>query len=67
DFKKAIEIDPRLALAYSGLGFVYERLAMYEEALKNFNTFVEIASDDYEEFVEQARAKIKDLEAALKK
>jgi tetratricopeptide (TPR) repeat protein len=42
EFKKAINIDPRFALAYNNLGEVYSFLEKYEEAIREYKRALEI-------------------------
>ena len=51
DYTKAIEIDPKFALAYRNRGVAYEDRGDYDAALKDFDQSIQLAPDDYVSYV----------------
>ncbi len=47
-FTKAIELDPRLINAYGGRGNVYSSIGGYEQAIKDYNSAIELSPLDRE-------------------
>ena len=66
DFNEALEINPSLALAYSGRGFSYEKIGKFKEALDDFKSFIQHAKDSNSQYINQAEEYIKALEEKIK-
>jgi tetratricopeptide (TPR) repeat protein len=45
NYKKAVEINPRFAMAYNNMGLTYDRMGNAEEAIKAFKTSVGLVPD----------------------
>lgn len=61
DLNKALEIDPKCALAYFNKGLVFENTQRYSEAVSAYKKFLEVAPSTEEEKIKIAREKIKQL------
>jgi tetratricopeptide (TPR) repeat protein len=48
-YQKAVEIDPDYATAYNNLGYAYEKIAKYDEAINTFETYKEKTEDPDEQ------------------
>ena len=56
DFTKAIEINPKLAKAYSGRGAAYGSFRNYTQAIADFGRAIEIDPRDVGSYVDRAAA-----------
>jgi tetratricopeptide (TPR) repeat protein len=45
DFKKAVELSPKMHRAYNGLGYAYRKTGDYAKALESYNTALQISPD----------------------
>jgi tetratricopeptide (TPR) repeat protein len=48
-YQKAIEIDPAYGNAYNNLGYAYQKAGKYTDAIKMFETYLQIGTDAEEE------------------
>jgi tetratricopeptide (TPR) repeat protein len=56
DFAHAIELAPKFAEAYAGLGMVYDQLGQPGSALENYQRYLELADDPESSIVERVSA-----------
>jgi tetratricopeptide (TPR) repeat protein len=45
DFKKAVELSPKMARAYNGLGYAYRKSGDYAKALESYDAALQISPD----------------------
>jgi tetratricopeptide (TPR) repeat protein len=65
-FNRAVELDPRMAAAYSSRGYAYWWLGRIDDAIKDYSTAVRLAPEDPRYLLDRAgafAAKKKDEEA----
>ncbi len=55
-FNEALKIDPKLADAFKGRGFIYYRLGKYKHAIKEYDKCLSLAPDDSEGYYERGNA-----------
>ncbi|ODS32045.1 MAG: hypothetical protein SCARUB_02830 [Candidatus Scalindua rubra] len=76
DYDKAIELRPREvsthfhgieSLPYLNRAKAYEILGEYRQAIENFNCFIEVASPQYAQDVEEAKKMIEELKGRAEK
>jgi tetratricopeptide (TPR) repeat protein len=48
DFKKAVELSPKMHRAHNGLGYAYRKTGDYAKALESYNTALQISPDFYD-------------------
>lgn len=48
DFRKAVELSPKMHRAYNGLGYAYRKTGDYAKALENYNVALEISPDFFD-------------------
>ena len=62
DYSRAINLDPTFANAYYGRAFSYDILGQVENAIADYNTFVELATPG-DPLITQARQRLQELES----
>lgn len=67
-YRQAIALDLKFAPSYRGLGFALYALGRWEEAVEAFRNFIDLAYKEKDKYwIEQAKQKIAELTAKLKK
>ncbi len=55
-FGQALKMDPKMAAAFKGRGFIYYQLGKYKHAIKEYDKCLSLAPDDSEGFYERGNA-----------
>ncbi|MBP9560939.1 MAG: tetratricopeptide repeat protein [Syntrophorhabdaceae bacterium] len=52
-FTNAIELDPKLAVAYNNRGYTYKNLGNYKQAIRNFKIAARLGHKDAQDYLRE--------------